>query len=125
MKKNELIKYLNEIDGNPEIIFYNGFVDDWQHIDAPYKTLLVKDVFNDEYRKLINHDRLKNNRECITDDEFNIVLKNINNSQQWQFPNGYSYTDFSFKTLKEKSVIVLEAKPINKTKSDRFGNMSY
>lgn len=75
MKKNELIKYLNEIDGNPEIIFYNGFVDDWQHIDKPYKTLLVKGIFNEKYRTLINHDRLKNNIDYITDNDFNIAVK--------------------------------------------------
>ena len=32
MKKNDLIKLLNSIEGNPDIVLWNGFVRDYQDI---------------------------------------------------------------------------------------------
>ncbi|AXC39087.1 UNVERIFIED_ORG: hypothetical protein [Escherichia phage CMSTMSU] len=32
-EKNDLIKMLQEIDGNPEIVIWNGYVDDYMNIE--------------------------------------------------------------------------------------------
>ena len=39
MKKNDLIKLLNTIEGNPDVVLWNGFVGDYQDISKE----LVKD----------------------------------------------------------------------------------
>lgn len=45
MLKNALIKMLQEIEGNPEIVIWNGYVDDYMNIDKEtFKITLVKET---------------------------------------------------------------------------------
>jgi hypothetical protein len=47
MRKNDLIKLLQEIDGNPEVSLWNGFVGDWMPISKEIEVIeLVKNEKN-------------------------------------------------------------------------------
>lgn len=39
MRKNKLIELLNEIDGNPEIVTWNGYVGDWMPFNTSAKEI--------------------------------------------------------------------------------------
>lgn len=59
MRKNDLIKKLQEIEGNPEIVLYNSFVDDWQHIKLTpgklFKTIFHNKDFDKNSNWNVNH----------------------------------------------------------------------
>ena len=42
MRKNQLIKLLQEIKGNPEVMVWNGFVDDYMPIGGVDTNTLYK-----------------------------------------------------------------------------------
>lgn len=42
MRKNDLIAKLQNIKGNPEVVLWNGFVGDYQHLAEPTEGDLVK-----------------------------------------------------------------------------------
>lgn len=45
MRKNALIALLQEIEGNPEIVIWNGYVDDYMNIDKEmFSITLVKET---------------------------------------------------------------------------------
>lgn len=45
MRKNDLIKMLQEIEGNPQIVIWNGYVDDYMDIEKEtFKITLVKET---------------------------------------------------------------------------------
>lgn len=47
MRKNDLIKMLQEIEGNPQIVIWNGYVDDYMNIDKEmFSITLVKETEN-------------------------------------------------------------------------------
>lgn len=43
MRKNDLIKKLQEIEGNPEVVLWNGMVGDYVHIGELVNSFLVKE----------------------------------------------------------------------------------
>ncbi|EON7637065.1 hypothetical protein ABV23_RS01045 [Escherichia coli] len=93
MKKNDLIKMLQGIEGNPEIVIWNGYVDDYMNISTGIeKITLVK-----ETEKLIL-DGLKgmymqfNNVDTVPPDEvekLQVQAKQIHKERKWDFPNPY------------------------------------
>ena len=118
MKKNDLIKYLQDIKGNPDVVFYNDFVDDWQHINKPIEEILVKTT--KEFAKMaINIEREELGMPKLTKEE----CKNLKESD-------YELISPEIKSLdarcyKIKKVILLSAKKRNKNGWNRMGNMSY
>lgn len=42
MKKNELIELLSQMKGNPDVVVWNGFVEDWMPLGKPEKASLVQ-----------------------------------------------------------------------------------
>ena len=52
MKKNKLIELLLSIEGNPDVVIWNGYVGDWMDIKALEKSELVK-MTRDYYVKSI------------------------------------------------------------------------
>lgn len=67
MRKNDLIKQLQEIKGNPEVALRNGFVSDYMHIDKPFESDLVKMTKEYWIRTVLNE-------ECITRKDWSYQL---------------------------------------------------
>ena len=42
MRKNDLIKMLKEIKGNPEVVLWNGMVGDWMPVGKLSESYLTK-----------------------------------------------------------------------------------
>lgn len=105
MKKNKLIELLQNIKGNPEVMFYNGFVDDVVHIIKP-----VEDRLHRLKAKWVKN---------FLENEGNKYEK----PQKWNFTTTDYFDD---KDLYEyKRIIVLEAKKMGKSTFDRVGTIEY
>lgn len=112
MKKNDLIKMLQNIEGNPDIIFYNGFVDDWQHIDEPEEIELCRYSLEQQL-KYINLERLRYNKKPITKDQ-------IIEREDWELLSNYNS-----RAEDRKTCIILKSIRRGRTYEDRVGSIRY
>ena len=132
MKKDKLMALLQEIDGNPDIYLWNGFVDDWVDIEPSLvKTAFVKHS-KDHVAGLI---RLQYMQQVgtfdLTEQQEAEVSKIVDNSynkhyKAWDLPNRF-VSDDQFKQWydKKKVVYLMNTKTKGVTYSDRIGDMGY
>ena len=104
MKKNELIKLLEEIKGNPEVVFWGGFVGDWMHIDKPeqhklYKTSLEKYIIRCQFKS--RYDKVQPTE--------NALVKSYE-ELDWEFANKF-ISDDELQGFRSKNIILLQPKP--------------
>lgn len=126
MKKNDLIKLLQGIEGNPEVMLWNGYVNDFMKVGGVSERDLVKMTF-EHYAEMC---RLK---DCSDLQDWNHqhTAEDLANLQQhykkheWEH-NPYVYKeDIAAKHYKKKRVVYINAKLRGKTMSDRLGSVSY
>lgn len=126
MRKNDLIKMLQDIEGNPEVLLWNGMVGDWMNIDKPVESDLVKI----EKGYFIESCRL---RECrdrndwqyqFSEDELADVEKWYKR-QEWEDNKFVTEEDIKEKRYRKKRVLYLQAKKRGVSTFDRLGNIEY
>jgi hypothetical protein len=132
VKKDKLIALLQEIDGNPDIYLWNGFVDDWVDIEPSFvKTEFVKHskshvagLIRLQYMQQVGSFDLTEKQEA----EVSAIVKNSYNKHYKTFdlPNRY-VSDEQFKQWydKKKVVYLMNTKTKGVTYSDRIGDMKY
>lgn len=127
MRKNDLIKQLQEIKGNPEIVLWNGYAGDYMHIDKPVQSDLVKMTKEYWIRSVLNE-------ECITRKDWNYQLPEAEIKElerrhrtelQYEFGEHISEEDIAKKRYKRKRVVFLQAKKRGIQTFDRAGDMEY
>lgn len=124
MRKNDIIEMLQKIDGNPELIFWNDLVQDWQPIHPLIeKRTLTKARLNETYRGVINLQRLQKNQAQQTDADWQHTQNKLNAQLDWELSddvtkeNCYDYNN--------KSVILLQVGNRNKKYIDRNLTVRY
>lgn len=100
MRKNDLIKILQELKGNPEIMIWNGFVEDVMKVKGVTEANLVT------YRQ-----------EWVE----KYFPEAANKRPEWTLECGLEEED----SHKKKRILVLESKQAGKSTWDRLGSMSY
>lgn len=130
MKKNDLIKMLQNIKGNPEIILWNSSVGDYNKIKKIHKTHLYKecrsfvtDIIFCEMKK--ENPTLSNEeiRSKITKEEIDECMKN----RDWEFANHF-YNQEKMKWVygkNKRTVVLVEPKKRNIETFDRLGKIKY
>lgn len=74
MKKSELINLLNTIEGDPDVLLWNGFVQDWQEVTITKKVYLVKYSLPHLF-KTLKHEVQSNKKDFnLTKEEKTLVL---------------------------------------------------
>lgn len=106
MKKNDLIKLLQEIEGNPQVMIWNGFVEDVTHIYPPDVDYLIR---------LKAHIRKK---------YVEMEGKEYKGPDPWRY-SSYLFEDLSSGDYEKKKIIILSARPAGKTTFDRMGKIEY
>lgn len=129
MKKNQLIKMLQNIKGNPEIKLWNGMVGDWMNFELT-EGVLVKEC-PEFIRWWVEADWKQNNKtEVIPEDvqkELDIIIANRIKNETWETPNPYLDGE-KFKRWYGKNVkttYFIDGKLRGKVCGDRIGNISY
>lgn len=127
MRKNDLIKLLQDIKGNPEVLLWNGMVGDFMHIDKPVEGDLVKMQKKYYLESLANEERIDRK-----DWSYNPSAQDIKKwegyyrkNETWQHHPWVCQEDIDAKRYKSKRVLYLQAKLRGVTTYDRLGGMSY
>lgn len=128
MKKSKLIKLLQEIEGDPEIKLWNGFVGDWVDISPKVEKC---DLVRMTQRYWLESIRLE---ECIDRkdwsyqlpvDEVATLKKKYKDVCKWEI-NGYVTSDqIDKKRYDVKTTYIIQAKIKGENTFDRIGEMSY
>ena len=118
MRKNELIAQLSKMKGNPEIIVYNEFVDDYHHIDS----LSLQELYDDN--EIIETEVIEWTEKIKTIREKNwSLLFLLRNSLGLPKEKFNKYIDKYYP--KRKNAVLIFPKARNKSMSDRLGRMEY
>ena len=127
MKKVKLIKLLEDIPGNPDILLWNGYVQDWMPINPKIvRQLLVKESF-EHYCESVRIE------ECIDKKDWSQLLSEETVEQlkqsykefDWEFNNFITQELLDTKEYFSKPVYFLQSKPRGISTFDRLGAISY
>lgn len=113
MKKNDLIKMLQGIDGNPDVLLWNGFVGDWQDFSRDLHRAQLHKIPFAEYKRL-----------CIAEGS---ALSNEDLRRNWKIAcrwRLWRLSDFTCESQK-KPVVLLSTKDRGVKTFDRLGSISY
>lgn len=127
MKKSKLLALLNSIDGDPDILLWNGFVNDWQDIDTtPVFDTLSKPTFNHIKRMVEIERALERNDHTykLPDDDIAALKSKYPVQCNWEINDYVSDAQVKDKHYKRKTVVFLNAKSRNTSILDRV-NLSY
>ena len=132
MKKNALIKLLNDIEGNPDIKLWNGLVGDYTDIDKELVPLeLVKET-PEFLLSCLEGEYIRDNKVFKITDEKREELKIqaddiIKNHRDWELPNQFVEEE-NFERwygTKRTKIVIINAKTKGKTYQDRLGSITY
>ncbi len=127
MRKNDLIKMLQGIKGNPEVLLWNGMVGDWMHISGVHKSYLAR------YTKQYWIQSIEN-EECIKRKDWDYKLpdgdvvelaRRYSKTCQWESNNFITKEDIDEGRAQYKTVLYLDAKKRGVSTFDRLGSVEY
>ena len=123
MRKNKLIELLNKIPGNPEVVLWNGIVEDYQPIAKEVVEHILVKQSKEHIRLAHSFDNLSNSFREVDE----AVVDKCFKQQGWEFPNRYLKKEEYDKWYgkHQKKVIVIGADCRNKAYWDRSGSISY
>jgi len=130
MKKKELIKILESIKGNPEILFWNGYVGDYMDFSLHKEPqILVKESVNHIYNTLV-HYRCQERKSWEPSETLQVDLmeqaKRRRSLAQFEFPNEFvPKEEFREWYDTEKTAYLFSPKLRGKTNWDRMGDTLY
>lgn len=128
MRKDKLIKMLQDIPGNPEVLLWNGMVGDWMDID---NELVPSDLVKQTKEYWLEMCRLE---ECsdlrdwshqLPDQVVKSLSAKYNKLHQWEFNFYVTLEDVKAKRYKLKKVYILNAKKRGTSCYDRLGSIEY
>jgi hypothetical protein len=128
MRKNDLIKLLQETKGNPEIVLWNGIVGDYMQID---NKLVEGELSKMTFEGLLHYYSLERKRDEndwnyeLTEEEKQGLLKNYKDNYKWEINQFVNKEDIKRKTHKSKRVLYINAKISGKSHNDRLGSIYY
>jgi hypothetical protein len=128
MRKNDLIKLLQETKGNPEIVLWNGLVGDYMQID---NKLVEGELSKMTFEGLLHYYSLERKRDKndwnyeLTEEEKQGLLKNYKDNYKWEINQFVDQEDIKRKTHKSKRVLYINAKISGKSHNDRLGSIYY
>lgn len=128
MKKSKLIKLLNELDGDPDILLWNGHVGDWMDIKSELvETELVRETFQGYLTALQNERicRMRDFEYTIPETEIPELKKQFQSFASWELNNYITDEDIKERRYKLKKVRMLEPKLRNRDSDHRGFSISY
>ena len=129
MRKNDLIKKLEAIEGNPEIKLWNGLVGDWMDIGNLTEDVLVKYNFKHWLKMCRLEDARDANDWSVADVPYSdaemVKMKALHKKHQWEYNQFVTDEDISNKFYDAKRIVSIDAKRRGNTYMDRLGNIQY
>jgi hypothetical protein len=128
MKKNDLIKILVAIEGNPEIVLWNGFVEDVVAIEPKVVTVRLTKMSRDYWFQSVLREEQRDKEDWTfqyTEHEKAAIYKSYNKNVKWELNDFVTYEDIDSGKYLEKYVKVVQSKIKGIRTFDRQGTMSY
>lgn len=133
MKKNKLIELLNTIEGNPEIVLWNGYAEDYMHIDPKVEPLTLVKETPDFIFTMLQAEYCRTNKTFDISEEKLLELQTkaneLHKNREWDIPNEF-VTEEEFVRWygkRTRKLYVLNSKLRNKTSygMDRSSDLKY
>ena len=128
MRKNDLISMLQSIKGNPEVMLWNGFVQDCTHISNKVIPFDLVKMNKNYFMKTCEWEEQINRRDwdyVLSDDQVKECLNSYKNHHNWEVNQCITEQDIQEKRYNRKTVVLLQPKIEGKTYCDRLGKMEY
>jgi hypothetical protein len=132
MKKNKLIELLQAIEGNPDIYFWNGYVEDYMDINPNFQESLLVKQSKEHLHKHIRFEYMRDvsRFELTQEEEDKLLAESLDawnkHYNEWTFPNPFVEPEqFNKWYDKKKKIYLLSPKPRGKSSWDRMGDMEY
>lgn len=127
MRKNDLIKKLQAIKGNPEVVLWNGMVGDWMPIGEPTESYLTRCSKNYYVRAVEAEMKIKKKDwDFVLPEEEKVRLeKSHAKNNPWEHNEWVTQEDVDAKRQQVKNVIYINAKPRGIKTFDRLGGLEY
>ena len=131
MRKNQLIELLQEIKGNPEVMVWNGLVDDYMPLGSVDTNTLYKQSIDFIYKHLIYDHQERNNSfdkpPVEIQEKFREKATALFKKETYEMPNMYldqgQFSDWYGDN--KKTIISLNPKPTGKVSEGRSCNITY
>lgn len=126
MRKNDLIKQLQELKGNPEVVLWNGHVGDYMHIGNLVESDLVKIEQKHWLDMCLLEDRIdrKDWNYQMPAEEVQRLRK-LYAEIPYEIDEYVSEEQIKQKKYKRKAVVFLQPKPRGIKTFDRLGGIEY
>ena len=128
MKKNDLIKLLQSIEGNPELLLWNGTVGDWQDVSNKLSpgdlVRMTKKYWLDTCEREDQRDR-KDWTYKMPEEEVQELSKKYSKVCKWEENRWVTQDDIDNKRYSLKKVLYVEPKRRNETSYGRGGDVEY
>jgi hypothetical protein len=127
MKKSKLIELLSKLEGDPDILLWNGYAGDYQDIaKSIVEQPLVRMKF-ESYVKYIQHEQRCDRNDptyVISDLEIPELKKSYAKDVGWEL-NHFASQDMLDKNYKSKAVYLMQPKLRGKQDYQRGGSLEY
>lgn len=128
MRKNDLIKLLQELPGNPEIKLWNGIVGDVVDIKPDVAEVrMVKQSLHD-YIERCRLEECRDRKDWeyqFPPEDITDMTKNYKKVCAWEINEYVDDDRIKNKDYLQKKIYVIDAKIMNKSSYDRLGTISY
>lgn len=129
MKKNDLIKILQNLKGNPEIVLWNGMVQDYMHIDPDIQEDFLFKYTWEGMQEACRLDRCRDLRDMsfqFTEEETKELRECYLRHHKWEFNRYMTEEDCGPGGWhKKKKVLIIQPKLRGETSFDRIASISY
>jgi hypothetical protein len=127
LRKNDLIKLLQGIKGNPEVMLWNGYAGDYQHIKGLQYSELTKQT-KEGYLERIRLGRcidLKDWNFQFSSEELKELEESYKKYIEWEYNEFVTEEDVKEGRYKVKNVWYITSKTRGKTSFDRYQSLEY
>jgi hypothetical protein len=128
MRKSDLIKILTELEGNPDIVLWNGMVGDWMDIDKHLiEGTLVRQTL-DGYIESVQLEQCVDRKDWdykLPESEIAELKQLYKRNIGWEDNGFVTDEDVEKKRFTQKRVVYINAKPRGVTFLDRLGSVEY
>lgn len=127
MRKNDLIKKLQAISGNPEVVLWNGMVGDWMPVGKLQESYLTRVTKNYYIRSCEMEEQLnrKDFNYTLPEDEKQRLEGMYKKVISWEDNQFVTEEDVKAKRHQVKRVLYIDAKKRGVSTFDRLGSIEY
>ena len=122
MRKNTLIKKLQEIKGNPEVMLWNGLVGDFVPVGKIGSETLVK-MSKEYWKSAVRNEECIDGSEPSTDESLDNLYECHHN--KYEYDPDVSEDEIKSRKFLGKSVVYIDTKLTGKKFLDRLGSIDY